>query len=77
MRVTPAHRVFKSKRARPRKLFESFHDSDTFVHDMPQSTSLPASVLQTPATEFATESCSGNLNNKCTKQNLRDRPTHS
>jgi myosin heavy subunit len=58
MRVTSAHRVLKSKRARPRKLFKSLPaaDSDTFVHDMPQSTLLPAPVLQTPAMESESNS---------------------
>jgi hypothetical protein len=51
MRVTPAHRVLKSKRPRPRKLLISLHDCGTFVCDVPQSTSVPAPVLQTPATE--------------------------
>jgi hypothetical protein len=51
MRVTPAQRVLRFRRAGQRKLFKSLHDSYTFVRDIPQSTSLPAPVLQTPATE--------------------------
>jgi hypothetical protein len=67
MRVTPAHISLKSKRTRPRKLFKSLHDSGTFVHYMPQSSSLPPPVLQTPATESesnsmdtSSEGCDGN-----------------
>jgi hypothetical protein len=53
MKITPARRVLKLRRARPQAVAEPLHvvDVGTSVQDTPSSTSLLAPVMQTPATE--------------------------
>jgi hypothetical protein len=56
MKITPARRVLKLRRARPQAVAELLHDVGTSVQDTPSSTSLLAPVMQTPATESESNS---------------------
>jgi hypothetical protein len=56
MKITPARRVLKLRRARPQAVAEPLHAVGTSVQDTPSSTSLLAPVMQTPATESESNS---------------------